>query len=595
MQKRWRLRTHDAARTASLARSLNVSPVIAQILSARGVARPQDAEHFFDNRLALLRDPGELPGATAAAACLAAAIRAGRRIVVYGDYDADGMTAAAILFRCVRTLGGDVGVYVPNRIDEGYGLNAEALTKLAADGAQLVVTVDCGVASCAEAAAAAELGLELVITDHHTIGADLPVAAAIVHPQLPGTAYPFSGLCGAGVAFKVAWALCQEMCGATKVGERERRFLMQMLTLAAIGAVADVVPLLDENRVLVRHGLVALKEDPPLGLAKLIAAAKLGDKRSLGAEDIAFTLAPRLNAAGRLGQPLLAVELLTTDDEGRATRLADYLNELNGNRETLERSSFLAAHKQAKEQFDAENDSALVLAGAGWHPGVIGIVAGRLADRYHRPVVVLSLDELQVKSAVGSARGATGVNLYDALAACADHLEAFGGHAAAAGLTIQPNEIDAFRTAFCEHVAAERASGDCTPELWIDGETPLGVLSLDVVNQLEQLAPFGHGNPRPLLCAHRVHVDGEPKRLGGGGRHLSVTIAQQGARLRAMAFGAGDRFDEFTSGEPYSVAFRPVINEFRGRRTVEMHLVDWRASESETAEAADGQVGAAAR
>jgi single-stranded-DNA-specific exonuclease len=310
--KRWRLAPHDPERVAALERTAGVPPIVAQLLLARGVYDADAARLFLDARLTGLRDPDLLPGMDAAADRIYAAAQERRKIVVYGDYDADGITGAAILLTCLRLLGADVSYYVPNRLEEGYGLNADALRSLAGRGARTVISVDCGIASTAEAALARELGLELIVTDHHEFAAELPAAAAIVHPRLPGSSYPFGGLCGAGVALKVAWAVCQRASGAKRVGEALRNFLLSAVGLAAVGTVADVVPLLDENRILVRHGLMSLKHSPPLGLAVLMEVAKLHEKPSLSSEDLAFTLAPRINAAGRFGQAQLAVELLTT-------------------------------------------------------------------------------------------------------------------------------------------------------------------------------------------------------------------------------------------------------------------------------------------
>ena len=449
MKKRWRIRPHDPQRIETLQRAVGVPAVVAQLLLCRDVCEPQAARIFLDAKLSDLRDPLELPGIEAAVKCISRAVAERRRIAIYGDYDVDGMTATALLWQCLRLLGADVGYYVPNRIDEGYGLNAEALRKLADQGAKLIVTVDCGVTAVAEAQTARELGLELVITDHHQLADQLPVAAAIVHPGLPGAAYPFAGLSGSGVAFKLAWALCQQSSGAKRVSPRMREFLLQAVALASLGTIADVVPLVDENRVLVRHGLESLRQRPTLGLSTLMKLTQLDRKAQLSTEDVGFTLAPRLNAAGRLCQAQLAVELLITDSEERATALAQYINELNGSRQSLERSIYLSANKQAKEQFDPETDAALVLADRGWHAGVIGIVASRLVDKYHRPVVLLSLDELSVAPAVGSARSVPGFDLHQGLVHCAEHLLSYGGHAAAAGLKISEDRIDAFRADFC--------------------------------------------------------------------------------------------------------------------------------------------------
>ncbi|MFH1922466.1 MAG: single-stranded-DNA-specific exonuclease RecJ [Planctomycetota bacterium] len=578
MVKRWRIHPHDPDRIAALQRAAGVPPVVAQLLICRGISDPGVADRFLDPKLSHLRDPGQLPGCSPAAERIHEAIGAGKRIIIYGDYDVDGMTATALLRQCIKMLGGNVGYYVPHRVDEGYGLNHEAIRSLAAEKAELIVTVDCGIASVEEAITAKECGLELIVTDHHEPGQRLPEAAAIVHPALPGYAYPFRGLSGAGVALKLAWALCQQASGASKVGPRMKQFLLQAVGLAALGTIADVVPLVDENRVLVRHGLErSLTECPPLGLKALIRVAKLENGGNLASEDVAFSLAPRLNAAGRLDQAQLAIELLVTDRPDRAEELARYIDGLNANRQKLERSIYLAANKQAKEAFDPRADAALVLADHGWHPGVIGIVAGRLAEKYHRPVVMISWDRLGVKPGTGSARSVPGFDLHAALNACGEHLLRHGGHAAAAGLTLEEGRLESFRADFCEYASAEITQQQRTAELNVDAEFPLGAFTLKVVGQIEQLAPFGHGNARPLMCASGVTLAEPPKALGSGGRHLSMRLRQHDVTLRAVAFGGGDWADELAAlDQPIDVAFRPVINTFRGRRNVELHLVDWR-------------------
>ncbi len=303
-------------------------------------------------------------------------------------------------------------------------------------------------------------------------------------------------------------------------------------------------------------------------------------KRKIDAEDVGFTLGPRLNAAGRLGQAQLAVELLLTDRPERADELARYVDGLNGSRQKLERSIYLAANKQAKEQFDPENDAAMVLADHGWHAGVIGIVAGRLAEKYHRPVVLIAWDPLGVKPGHGSARSVPGFNLHAALESCAEHLLSHGGHAAAAGLTIEPERLEAFRNDFCEVAAGQIADEGRVPELLIDAEAPLSVFNERIVRQIEQLAPFGHGNHRPLLCATGVTLAEPARPLGSSGRHLAVRLSQHAVTMRAVAFGCGERIAELTpAAGPLEVAFRPMINTFKGRSSVELQLVHWRPSQ----------------
>ena len=579
MAKRWKLQSFDPAAATALSRSAKVPLVVAQLLLGRGIDDPQYVQHFLDARLSGLRDPDQLPGLANAADQIHAAIQTGDRITIYGDYDADGMTSTAILLRTLRMLNAQVDFYIPHRIDEGYGVNSDALQKIAERGTKLIVTVDCGITSVTEAQVARELGIKLIITDHHAMADELPAAAGLIHPRLPGHDYPFDGLCGAGVAFKLAWALCQRASGGDRVAPHHRDYLMSAIGLCTIGTIADVVPLLDENRLLVRHGLVSLKERPFVGISAMLKSTKLDQRAQLTSEDVAFMIAPRLNAAGRLGQAELGVELLATNCADRADALAVYLNELNDNRTSIERSIYLSAAKQIKEKYDAEHDAAFVLADRGWHPGVIGIVAGRLAEKYARPVIMIALDELGGAEGTGSARSALGLDLHGTLSDCSEKLEAFGGHKAAAGLRINAANLDEFRQIFCEQVHQRIAPEDRVAELIVDAESPLPQLTLRTVGQIEQLSPFGEENPRPLLCATGVTIFGQPRKMGGGDRHLSLQITQHNVTMRALAFGQGEWADELSDIDgAIDILYRPVINEFRGRRNVEVHLVDWRAS-----------------
>lgn len=581
MDATWRILPHDLAVVRTLERAASIPSVVAQLLVCRGIRDVDTAREFLDAKLSGLRDPESLPGVEDAATRIHAAAKAGKKIVVYGDYDADGITSTAILYRCLKLMGASISYYVPHRIDEGYGLNNDALDKLSERQTDLVITVDCGIASVEEAAHAKKLELELIITDHHEMGSTLPDAAALVHPRLPGTNYPFGGLCGAGVALKLAWALCQRECESKRVTDRYKNYLLSAVGLAAIGTVADVVPLTDENRLLVRHGLNCLREFPVPGVSALMKVTGLNDKPALASDDIGFTLAPRLNAAGRLGQAQLAIELLTTDSNERAAALADYLHQLNDSRSSLERSVQLAATKQIKDEFDPENDPALVLAGHGWHPGIIGIVAGRLAEKYNRPVVMIALDEAGVKPGVGSCRSANGLNLHEALEACDHLLLGHGGHAAAAGLQIDESQIETFREEFCEYATTHVTEADRVAELVIDAEAPFSQLTREIVQQIDFLGPFGQGNPRPLMCATGAKLATPPKRIGGGERHLAIQLVHHGVKIRGVAFGRGDWAEELEQTDgPLDIAYHPVINTFRGRSNVELHLVAWKPSES---------------
>jgi single-stranded-DNA-specific exonuclease len=577
--KAWQLLAHDSDAIERLAARLRLSPVVAQLLLNRGLADPDAAQRFLQAPLSGLHAPELLPGVPRAADLLLEAVRAGERICVYGDYDADGVTGTAILWGCLRLLGAAVDYYLPNRLEEGYGLNAEALRQIKASGAAVVVTVDCGIASIEEAAEAQRLDLLLVVTDHHEPKDQLPDAAAIVHPRLPGHSYPFAGLSGSGVAFKLAWALAVRACSSDKVKPEFREFLLDAVMLAALGTVADVVPLHDENRILVRHGLARLKLAPPLGLKALIEAAGLAAKSDLRASDVGFRLAPRINAVGRLGCARLVVDLLTTTVQPRAVDLARYLERQNQDRQTLERQVL----RQARELVDTQrlaSSPALVLANPDWHVGVIGIVAGRLADIYGRPTLLMAMRQDGEESGEvigqGSGRSIPGFALHDALRACEEHLLSHGGHQAAAGFRIRPEAIDAFRERFCAVAAKNFPDGPPAGRLLLDAEVPLSALTFGLLQEIDRLEPYGAENARPVLLAGGLELVGEPKRMGGGERHASFRVRQGSTTLRAVAFGMADRLDELMAGSGRCcLAFTPVLNEWQGYRSVELHVVDF--------------------
>ncbi len=594
--KTWRLLPHDSAAVERLSAALGLGPIVAQLLLNRGLSDPVEARRFLDAPLTGLHAPESLPGVTEAVERIFAAIAAGRRLCVYGDYDVDGVTGSAILLTGLKLLGAAVDLYVPHRLEEGYGLNAEALRQIAASGVSLVVTVDCGIASVEEAAEAKRLGLELIVTDHHEFKETLPDAAALVHPRLPGASYPFGYLSGSAVAFKLAWALAQHACGSAKVTPRFRDYLLDCIALAALGVVADVVPLRDENRILVRHGLPRLRQTTLPGLQALCAASGLAPDVPLRAADIGFKLGPRLNAAGRLGCARLVVDLLTTPREEQAVQLARYLEEQNSQRQTLERRMVSEARKLIEEQARG-GDAALVLAYSGWHAGIIGIVAGRLVDRYARPTLLIALPSedarpsladsalpggteggagRHVSVGVGSGRSIPGLPIHEALQTCDDLLLSHGGHAAAAGFRVLPENIDAFRARICEFISARFPDGPPPPTLVLDAEVPLSMLTTGLLADLDRLEPYGAENRRPLFLAGGLQVKGEPRKVGAGERHLSFRVSQQGTSLKAIAWGMAERIDELMSaGGACCLAFTPKLNEWQGLRSVDLEVVDF--------------------
>jgi single-stranded-DNA-specific exonuclease len=572
VRKTWKLLPHEPNAIGRLATDLDVESVVAQLLLNRGLRDVAPARRFLDAPLTDLHPPHKLPGATAAADRLWAAVRERRKISVYGDYDVDGISGAAILLQALTLLGGNVDFYVPNRLEEGYGLNGDALRQIAAAGTDLVVTVDCGICSCAEADEARRLGLELIVTDHHEFTPNLPAADVLVHPRLPGHDYPFGGLSGSGVAFKIAWLVCQRAEGGERVSPRLREFLLDAVALAALGLVADVVPLHDENRVYVRHGLRRLSAKPTIGLFALMETCGLAGK-TVRAEDVGFRLAPRLNAAGRLGCARLVVELLTTASSQRAKDLATFLETQNQQRQQIERK-IAAQARELAENAPHSGAPALVLHRDDWHAGVIGIVAGRLAEQFGRPVLLIA--GKPDAPCPGSGRSIPGFALHEALAHCGEHLVSHGGHAAAAGFRILPERIDQFREQFCDYTARHFPAGPPAPTLTLDAEVPLAALTPGLLAQIDRLEPYGAENPRPKFLTADLEIVGEPRRMGGGERHLSFRVKQGSKSIRCVAWNMAERLDDLMSAERRCcLAATPKINEWNGYRSVELEVADF--------------------
>lgn len=579
MPRTWRFLAHDASRVQQLSSNLRVSPLVAQVLIARGLC--DRADEFLNARLTGLHDPELLPGIADAADRIVSAIRCQRRITIYGDYDVDGVTATALLWHCIKLAGGRVDFYIPSRLEEGYGLNCEAIRQLhSEDPERLLISVDCGIGSIAEAALARELGLELVITDHHQIGPVLPDACCLVHPRLPGTSYPFGDLCGVGVALKLAWGVCQRLGDGKKASPQMRTFLVGAVGLAAIGTVADVVPLRGENRLLVKYGMKSLSEQATPGLKALLNVAQLSQHATIDSDQIAFALAPRINAAGRLGQARLAVELLTTENSERAASLAIYLDELNKNRRTVEQRIFKEARELMASRPEWHDLPAVILHCDDWHPGVIGIVASRVAEHFARPAILIAVNA-QGAVGQGSGRSHGGFDLHAALAACGTHLISFGGHRAAAGLKIAPDRIDAFRHDFCRYVGENHDPPPGANDLRIDAEVRLCDVTSHAVKELERLSPFGQDNPRPVFATSRVELAEPPRKMGEGERHLSLRVRHYNTTLRAVAFSRSEWAEPIASlKRPFSISFAPCINRFRGTESVELQLIDWQPDDA---------------
>ena len=534
---------------------LGVGEVLAQILVRRGLGEPADARAFLAAREH--HEPSEFNGIDEAVELLARHVRAGKRITVHGDYDADGVCATAVLVRALRRLDADVDSYIPDRA-EGYGLSAATVRALAARGTALIVTVDCAIGAADEVALARDLGLDVIVTDHHAAapGARLP-DAPIVHPALCG--YPFPSLCGTAVAYKLAQALESEW-GADPAGRRGDH------DLVAIATIADVVPLVGENRALVRYGLRALARTAKPGLRALMAGLSI-DAPRVDERDVAFRIAPRLNAAGRLFRADAALELLLCEERGRALQIAQELDRANHERREIE----AVVYREAAAQLSAAGDApAYVLAGEGWHAGVIGIVASRLAERSGRPVLLVALEEGRGR---GSGRSVPGVDLLAALHDCAELMERYGGHAGAAGLELDAANIPALAEAFAAAVRSV-AGADAPPVERVDAVLDVADIGLDLAEELAALAPFGAANPAPcLLVKDATFVDVQEM---GEGRHARFTVAGARGRARAVSFGSATL--PVAEGRPACATFTLELNEWNG--VVEPRLVLRRASES---------------
>ena len=540
------------------------SPLLSAVLYVRGVDTPEKAGAFLELSGDCLSDPLTMADMSAAVARLRAAIAAKEHVAVYGDYDVDGITSSCMLTDYLRGRGVPCELYIPDRMEEGYGVNAAAVRTLREKGVSLLITVDCGVTAVEETAYAASLGMDMIITDHHECRQALPAAAAVVDPKRADCGYQGGTLAGVGVAFKLLCAM---------EGDAEA-LLDRYADLVAVGTVADVMPLTGENRYIVRRGLEKLEQDPCPGLRALLAESGMGEKK-ITSSGVGFTLAPRLNASGRLGRVGCAVELLLTDSERDAAQRAEELCRMNRDRQTLE----LNIWRQAREKLgDTVPEGPIVLAQEGWHQGVIGIAASRLTEAYSVPAIMICLDGDNGK---GSCRSFGGFNLFEALSACAQYLEGFGGHALAAGLTIRRENIPAFREAMTRYYHSHPPLNYATLDIDLRVNGP-ELLRMDCVEDLERMEPCGAGNPRPLLCLLGARLT-ELVPIGGG-RHLRVRLERFGQSYEAVWFSHTAEETGLHPGDWVDAAFYPQINLFRGHKSVQLLLCAMRAHTGTAAE-----------
>ena len=559
----------------ALSEGLLCSPLLARLLRRRGVDDPSEAETFLSPKLVHLHDPALLPNIDAATARVDTAIRERERVAIFGDYDVDGISSTALLAEFFRLIGFPVARRLPERLVDGYGLKPHSVEALAADGVDLVITVDNGVSAVAAVDRAIELGIDVVILDHHQPPPELPRAIAVVDPWLAGSQYPFPDLAGVGVTFKFVWAMCQRLSKQKKLSDSFREFLLDALAFVALGTVADVVPLLGENRTLASYGLRALRHTERPGLRFLVdlALSRGGDKgRPLVATDIGFRIGPLLNAAGRLGRAERGLDLLLAENEETARRLGEHLQEENERRRVIEREICDEA-RGLIDPSTLSSDRAIVLGGDGWHAGVIGIVAARITEEFFRPTLIVALDGERGR---GSARSIPGVDIARALSRCDDCLLSHGGHELAAGVEMVSERVDDLRVRLNDAIDLDPC--EYVRETATDGEVNLAELTLKTLEELARLEPFGEQNPEPLFVINGVDIVGRPKAIGRGGDHLALFVRQGDVSLRGIAFGQGERVEEVAApGTRWSLLATPQISTWQGRRSVELLVRDLRA------------------
>ncbi|MGE0644125.1 MAG: single-stranded-DNA-specific exonuclease RecJ [Nitrospira sp.] len=559
--KLWVIRQVDPIQRGLLSQALSISSATAALLLNRGVTNVDQATAWMSPIRS--HDPFLIPDMERAVDRLHQAMQRHEQVCFYGDYDVDGMSATSIYLSFFRTLGAQIRAYVPHRLREGYGLNESAVRTLAREGVSLLVTSDCGTTSHHEISLANQLGLDVIVTDHHQTDTDMPTALAVMNPHREDAEYPFQGLCSGGLAYKVAQAY-EAKYGPGSVS------LESLLDLVALATIADVVPLQDENRLFVREGLAQISRGARCGIRALKQVA--GINRDCTAETIAFKLGPRLNAAGRLDEAIKGVRLLTTESEQEAKALAEDLDRLNHARRELEGAILEEALAQAESQ---QSSGAMVLSARGWHLGVVGIVAARIMERFHRPTVVIAVHDDGIGK--GSARTVPGFDLYQALTGCRDLLVAFGGHPSAAGVTIREAQLPAFAERFSAIAEQWRRDTQSTPILHVDSEVRLNDITFGLLREIDTLHPFGAGNPEPTFVVRDVSI---LNARVVGEKHLKMTVRQDGSMpFDSIGFGMKSLEDRgLSSNRPIDVACTPELNHWNGYDRIQLRIRDIRAA-----------------
>ncbi|HIB61034.1 MAG TPA: single-stranded-DNA-specific exonuclease RecJ [Candidatus Marinimicrobia bacterium] len=559
---RWSLLNPDQNTVSSVKKAFRTSEVIARVLANRNILNPNLARPFFTPNLDMLHNPYLMQDMDKAVERVLKNIKSGKPIMVFGDYDVDGTTGAAALYLAFQKFGADVTYYIPDREKEGYGLSYHGIEVAKDIGIDLIITCDCGINAFVQVDFANEQNIDIIITDHHTTDTELPKAHAILNPKREDCEYPFKGLCGGGVAFKLITAIGNKL----NIPLTDYEEIIPLITL---GIAADVVPIKDENRVLVHHGLNILKNLEKPGLKTLLELAGLKGHISVG--QLVFSIAPRINAAGRLGDANRAVELLVTDDQDKARLLAKELDNENKRRQMIQQAVVDEALLKVNAEADLKNENALVLANAGWHPGVVGIVASKIKEEFNRPTIIIALEN---GSGKGSARSVAGFDLYEALTACKTHLDGYGGHPMAAGLTLSNQKLEDFKKAFIDFANERLTKENLQATLTLDSEMALQDITPRFMEFLDKLSPYGPGNMRPKFAIRNAEIAGAPKVIGKTGEHIRFKIRQGLKSYPAVGFGLSNKYEMLITGQPVDIACVVETNEWQGNTSIQMNVRD---------------------
>ncbi|MDE0587293.1 MAG: single-stranded-DNA-specific exonuclease RecJ [Candidatus Marinimicrobia bacterium] len=565
---RWKIKQPSEDHVASLKKEFNTSEIIAKVLANRGIESLKSSHNFFNPSNDQLHDPFMMKNMDIAVDRISKNIQNQKPILIFGDYDVDGTTGASLLYLGLKDLNAIVEYYIPHREKEGYGLSSGGIDYAHSIGADLLITCDCGINAFEPVDYANEHGVDIIITDHHIPDKKLPNAYAVLNPKQKGCEYPFKGLCGCGVAFKLISALSEKSGIGQNVG-------LNYLDLVALATSADMVPILDENRVLVHGGLDQLEESKSPGIHQLLVQTGLVGE-SLNVGKLVFGLAPKINAAGRMGDANRTVELLTTSDKTRAEELASILVRENKRRQLIQEDIVNDAIRLVHSQVDLENNKVVIIGSKGWHPGVVGIVASRIKDEFSRPAIVIAFDKEGIGK--GSARSIPNLDLYEALSYAAKFLEGYGGHPMAAGLTVREDKFENFKSLFLRNANKILTNDDLIPAISIDGEMALTDINSRFMRFLEKLGPFGPGNMRPKFVSRNLSISGQP-RLMGNGEHIRFIVSQNGRNYPAVGFKLSSHYEDLIRGVPVDIAYVVEVNQWQGQSNIQLNVRDIQLSD----------------